>query len=76
MRSLTSLFATLSLVAFVAGFQVQDVEGVHAVDMSAQLVDEDDGIDGKCGRCGDGACVAACGENALNCPQDCGGVDS
>ena len=26
-----------------------------------------------CGRCGDGACVKSCGENATSCPVDCGG---
>jgi hypothetical protein len=26
----------------------------------------------RCGKCGDGQCVASCGENAQNCPQDCG----
>ena len=26
-----------------------------------------------CGRCGDGACVASCGETSLSCPKDCGG---
>ena len=25
-----------------------------------------------CGRCGDGACVASCGENSVSCPKDCG----
>lgn len=29
-----------------------------------------------CGRCGDGACVKSCGENAKTCPADCGGVPS
>lgn len=28
----------------------------------------------RCGRCGDGACVKSCGETALSCPVDCGGV--
>lgn len=26
-----------------------------------------------CGRCGDGYCNPRCGENAKNCPRDCGG---
>ncbi len=26
----------------------------------------------RCGRCGDGQCVASCGETAQNCPIDCG----
>lgn len=25
-----------------------------------------------CGRCGDGYCAKQCGENAQNCPKDCG----
>ena len=25
-----------------------------------------------CGRCGDGSCVASCGETSLSCPKDCG----
>lgn len=30
----------------------------------------------KCGKCGDGYCNPRCGENATNCPRDCGGVPS
>ncbi len=30
----------------------------------------------SCGRCGDGACVASCGETASTCPSDCGGATS
>lgn len=29
----------------------------------------------RCARCGDGVCAKSC-ENALSCPQDCGGVPS
>jgi hypothetical protein len=28
----------------------------------------------RCGKCGDGSCVKSCGETALSCPIDCGGV--
>lgn len=77
MRTLTALFATLSLAALVAGIQVRDAQDdVKTVATPAHLVDEDEIPDSKCGRCGDGACVASCGENALTCPKDCGGVES
>ncbi|HEX6099860.1 MAG TPA: hypothetical protein VF432_26340 [Thermoanaerobaculia bacterium] len=26
----------------------------------------------RCGKCGDGQCVASCGETAQSCPRDCG----
>jgi hypothetical protein len=26
----------------------------------------------RCGKCGDGQCVASCGETAQTCPRDCG----
>ncbi len=29
-------------------------------------------IAGSCGKCGDGYCAKQCGENARNCPRDCG----
>lgn len=29
-----------------------------------------------CGKCGDGYCNPRCGENATNCPRDCGGTTS
>lgn len=29
-------------------------------------------IAASCGRCGDGYCAKQCGENAKNCPRDCG----
>lgn len=27
-----------------------------------------------CAKCGDGQCQKSCGENAITCPRDCGGV--
>jgi len=26
----------------------------------------------RCGKCGDGQCVASCGETSQTCPKDCG----
>jgi hypothetical protein len=77
MRTLTTVFATLSLAALVAGIEVRDArEDVQTVATPAPVIDGDEITDSMCGRCGDGSCVASCGENAQTCPKDCGGVES
>ena len=53
--------------AFVAVLAVLPAAvATHTVESSAP------GSDLMCSRCGDGVCVATCGETATSCPKDCG----
>lgn len=40
--------------------------------VAGQGASEGTTVAAKCGKCGDGQCVASCGENAITCPKDCG----
>jgi len=65
-------------LALLAGFAVmssgaastQEVQQVQ----SGELLVSSETVPAElmCGRCGDGSCVASCGENSLSCPKDCG----
>ena len=71
----TTLFG-LILAGFVTSlicFAGATPAGSEAQASRIAIVDEDPASDARCGKCGDGSCVASCGETATTCPRDCGG---
>jgi hypothetical protein len=62
-----AFFAALALTSSGAG-STQQVEQLAMCEEVVPSAPEEL----MCGRCGDGSCVASCGETATNCPKDCG----
>jgi len=60
-----ALLAALAVLPFTVGT-------VDAAPAEAQLIESSVLAAGACGRCGDGQCVASCGETSYTCPKDCG----
>lgn len=56
---------TLSAITVAVGYSQYGVANVTANEPQAAAA---------CARCGDGQCQRSCGENAVTCPRDCGGV--
>lgn len=65
------VFAVFAVIISL-GFYSQ--AGVSEVSDSVNCGVSEQASAAACGRCGDGACVKSCGENAKTCPADCGGV--
>jgi hypothetical protein len=65
-RKLSLLF--LCSLLLISGATSLLAEAAASNDAKASVAAE------RCGKCGDGSCVKSCGETALSCPIDCGGV--
>jgi hypothetical protein len=65
------VLTALPVLAGETAAQTQAQDQTTQVQAQGKLVAPSTAIQ-RCGRCGDGQCVASCGETAQSCPRDCG----
>ena len=67
MKSLRTSLLAIALSAGTIGIGYAQFGVARATDNEPQTP-------AVCAKCGDGQCQKSCGENAISCPRDCGGV--